>query len=253
MNWVFIRGLTRGHSHWGEFSDMFKNFFEGSEITFLDLPGNGFLHHQKSPTSIQKLLDQCLKNLDPKTLESPRYLLGFSLGGMVSLEWMVQRPGDFDGAVLINTSASNLSPFYRRMRIGNLPRIFKSLFKGRKDWNSMIWELTTRIAKDREKVLAYWEEQAKKYPVTTLNAVRQLYAASRYRYHGPKPKSPILFLSGRQDKLVHSTCSEKLSHLVEAPLRVHGSAGHDLTLEDPTWVLRTIQDWLFRLESNDHE
>lgn len=245
MNWIFIRGLTRGKSHWGEFSRMFLEFFPGSKIHFLDLPGNGDFSNLKSPWTVREYADFARQHSGIEKIEGPRYVLGFSLGGMVTLDWMSRYPEDFEGGVLINTSASNLSPFYHRFKINNLPKLFTALLKKtEKTWEEFIWDLTTHIAKDKDKVVAEWVQQAKTHPVATSNAIKQLFAASRFKFKGPAPKNRILLLAGRKDKLVRPKCSIQLSQYLNKPLRIHSRAGHDLTLEDPEWVLRTIEEWL---------
>ena len=74
-------------------------------------------------------------------------------------------------------------------------------------------------------------------------AARQLLAAARF--HPPKEKLalPILLLNGASDQLVSPHCSRALADAWGLELRAHPTAGHDLTLDEPEWVLEQLRSW----------
>jgi predicted alpha/beta hydrolase family esterase len=47
-------------------------------------------------------------------------------------------------------------------------------------------------------------------------------------------------LASRDDKMVSPKCSEDIARYYNANLIEHPSAGHDLTLDDPSWVTEQI-------------
>jgi pimeloyl-ACP methyl ester carboxylesterase len=54
----------------------------------------------------------------------------------------------------------------------------------------------------------------------------------------------VLILSSRQDGLVHVNCSLAIASRWKCPLQLHPTAGHDLVLDDPDWVIKEVQRWL---------
>lgn len=73
-------------------------------------------------------------------------------------------------------------------------------------------------------------------------AVRQLHAAVRYRIQSP-PRVPILLLASRHDRLVDVRCSHSIARAWRCDLHEHPSAGHDLPLDDPDWVVEHVATW----------
>ena len=92
--------------------------------------------------------------------------------------------------------------------------------------------------------VADWSAIYRSAPVTTANALRQLWAAARFRAALARPPVPLLLMVGAGDRLVSPACSRALARAWGVPLAVHPWAGHDLPLDDPQWVLQTQQKWL---------
>jgi pimeloyl-ACP methyl ester carboxylesterase len=77
------------------------------------------------------------------------------------------------------------------------------------------------------------------------NVLRQLIAAlgasvSPQTLH----KIPFLILGSEKDRLVDPQCSRDAAKALLAQLVMHPSAGHDLPLDDPDWVIEQIRNWL---------
>lgn len=83
-----------------------------------------------------------------------------------------------------------------------------------------------------------------KRPVTFRNFLAQLTAAVLCRGDASPPKPPTLILSGAGDALCHPCCSEAMARRWSTPHKQHPWAGHDLTLDDPEWVINQISAWL---------
>jgi pimeloyl-ACP methyl ester carboxylesterase len=79
--------------------------------------------------------------------------------------------------------------------------------------------------------------------VSRRNVIRQLVAAANYRGAAPTAKIPILVLTSTEDRLVDPACSRALAAHLGAPVREHPTAGHDLPLDDPDWVVDRIREW----------
>ena len=246
MSWVLLRGLTREHRHWGDFPQHLQAAFPQAKIIMPDLPGSALNHKQISPTTIKGILESVRADVQLQSLNQPVYLLGLSMGAMVSIEWLRHYPHECAAAVLMNTSLKGLSPFYQRLRPGNYGALFYSLLLNHniRARENIIFNLTSNLNQDREATTNNWVKYASEHPVTNLNALRQLRAASAYRIPEHKPEQPILLLSGLADRLVNPQCSQSLAQHWALTLQSHPTAGHDLTLDDATWVCKEIIDWL---------
>lgn len=241
QNWFFLRGLVRESGHWAGFLEKFEAAFPDRKAIPLDIPGNGLRFREASPVSIGAYAEAMRKEFLTKKGEE-NFLFAISLGAMVGIEWMNRYPNDFSGAVLGNTSLRGLSPIHHRLQPANYGRILK-LMMG-KDFHvreRTILEMTSH-RKDRIAELeSEWVEIQKRRPVSVRNALRQLLAAVRFHPPKAKPSAPILLLNGGQDELVSPACSSALARHWQAPLRVHPSAGHDLTLDEPEWVIEQLR------------
>ena len=243
--WVFLRGLTRESRHWGDFPEVFCKTIADTEIVTLDLPGNGRLNWMESPTRVEQMADYCHTEMSARGLQSPYFLLAMSLGAMVALAWAQRHPRDVAAAVLINTSLRPFSPFHQRLRPKNYPVLLKRAVLGGSpgEWEATILALTSNLAEDRASILDVWIALRGECPVSRNNALRQLWAASRYRVDA-KPAARLLILASAQDRLVDPRCSRQLASRWGSAFGEHPAAGHDIPLDDGPWVARQVRDWL---------
>ncbi|MBV8605112.1 MAG: alpha/beta hydrolase [Pelomonas sp.] len=248
--WVLLRGLSRESGHWGSFPRVLETVLGGAEngarLVMLDLPGNGSLYRETSPTQVPELVARCRAELARQGVVGPVHLLAMSLGAMVAADWSRRFPKEVAGAVLINTSLRPFSPFYRRLRPMNyLTLMLLSLSRlGTRQRESKVLAMTTRLLPDPDAVLDAWVALQLRHPVRVLNIVRQLLAALRYRASAARPEVPMLLLCSQADGLVDWRCSQAISRAWGAPLRLHTKAGHDLPLDDGPWVARAVAEWL---------
>lgn len=247
MVWIFLRGLTRETAHWGSFPDDFRRTLPAAQGISLDLPGNGRLHRVPSPLSIGVMVSYCRIELSLRKVKPPYFLLAMSLGAMVATEWSYRFPEEIGGCVLINTSFQAFSPLYRRLRPRNYLALARLALLTREAGAAerAILRLTSHEAKKRESVIPVWIEARVQRPVKAVNALRQLLAAVRYRARRAPPATALLVLAGVQDRLVHFDCSRAIASSWNCSLALHPSAGHDIPLDDPEWVIEQVQRWLF--------
>ena len=243
VTWIFLRGLTRETAHWGHFPDDFRQASSAASVITLDLPGNGQLHQVASLLSIGALVDFCRVELARRNVEPPYCLLAMSLGAMVAAEWACQAPQEIAGCVLINTSFNDFSPFYRRLQPRNYAPLLRLALLPRTpaEMEKVILKLTSNRVAECEHVIAGWALARVQQPVSTLNALRQLISALRYRARPAPPRAALLILCSEQDQLVHAECSLAIASRWNCLLAVHPSAGHDLPLDDPDWVIEQVR------------
>jgi alpha-beta hydrolase superfamily lysophospholipase len=248
--WVLLRGLTRGSGHWGQFPEIFAQEIEaqqpGSRVMSLDLPGNGALYREASPSRVQDMVEACRAALARRGESGPVHLLAMSLGAMVACDWAARYPQEVSGTVLINTSLRPYSSFLRRIRPANYWKLMALglLSLGVRWREAGVLKLTSRMVSEPRPVLESWVALQRRHPVAVRNGVRQLLAAMRYRASRGKPSAPMLLLCSQADGLIDWRCSQALSRAWGVPLRLHTQAGHDLPLDDPPWVARAVSDWL---------
>ncbi|MGE3726191.1 MAG: alpha/beta fold hydrolase [Candidatus Sericytochromatia bacterium] len=245
-DWIFLRGLIREAGHWLQFPRQFKHAFPQDRVHFFEIPGTGQHFQADSPTEIGAMVEALqtdfakrLPNLSEKPL-----ILSISLGSMVTLEWLSRYPQQFGGAVLINTSLSSLNPVYERLQPHNYPWILKLLATPSPEVRER--QLLKLVSNEpQHHILAASKFAAIQHlrPVSRANALRQLYAASRYHLKDKPTGVPLLLLNSEGDRFVNPVCTEALAKYLDVPWQTHPHAGHDLPLDAPEWVLERIQAW----------
>ncbi|MBK1681600.1 alpha/beta fold hydrolase [Rhodocyclus tenuis] len=256
--WIFLRGLTRESRHWGDFPARFRRELADAEITLLDLPGNGEFNDRQSPASVAAMAEACRNELLARGVAPPYQLLAMSLGAMVAVAWADKYPGELRGCVLINTSMRPFNPFWQRLQPRNYPTLLGFLLPGRsaRAREEAILRLTSRLAgidqgvannatePTRAQIVEEWTDWHLQRPVSGANALRQLWAASRFRAPEQKPPVPMLVLAGAADQLVDPQCSRQLARHWQTAFAEHPSAGHDLPLDAGAWVSAQVSDWI---------
>ena len=246
QNWLLLRGLARESAHWGAFVPLLQSTFPDAQVTLLDLPGTGCFHQETSPGTIKAITDRVRRYaLDNGFIQQPVTILALSLGAMVAWEWMRSYPEDICGAILMNTSFADLSPFYQRLRWQSY-RDFVALTMARDVHNRElgILRLVSNRRDQDELITLAWEKIQNERPISLKNSFRQIIAAATYRPGDIKPQQPVLLLRGLGDRLVAPVCSEAIHKKWNLELRSHIWAGHDLTLDDGAWVTLQMKDWV---------
>ncbi|WP_457307042.1 alpha/beta fold hydrolase, partial [Polaromonas sp. P5_E6] len=106
MTWVLLRGLTREARHWGDFPLQLQEATGRSpgQIITLDLPGNGKWCGQRSPLSVEEMVEAVRRQLAAQGVRPPYAVLAMSLGGMAAASWAQRYPDEISRLVLVNTS-----------------------------------------------------------------------------------------------------------------------------------------------------
>ena len=243
--WILLRGLTRDSRHWDEFPRALGAALGAADVVTLDLPGNGTLHGERSPASVDGMVDAYRAALCARGLAPPYAVLALSLGAMVALAWATRFPQELSGLVLINTSTAATSRWHERLRWQSLPRLLAVALSRRPERQEQaILALTSRQPSvERDALLGPWTRWRCERPVTTANLVRQLWAAARFRAPERKPDVAMLLLASLGDELVDPRCSQQLARRWNVELRLLPSAGHDLPLDAADWVIAQVAEW----------
>lgn len=238
-HFVLIRGLLREARHWGEFTGSLQQKFPHAMISTPDIPGNGQLHQATSPKTIAEMTEALRQQINAN---QPLRLIALSMGGMVAMDWMTRYQDEVEAAVLINTSARPLSPFYHRLRWTVYPQVIQMIFHSAAQKEADILNLTSNRHPHDNKLLESWQQWQQQNPVSTTSARNQFLAAAKFSITG-KPRQPLLVVTSRTDRLVDYRCSLKLAQIWETGYVQHETAGHDLPLDEPEWLAHVIQQW----------
>jgi len=243
--WVLLRGLMRDSRHWGDFPQAFRAALPEAPVILLDLPGNGSRYRERSPDRVEAMAGWCRAELLRLGIAPPYRLFAMSLGAMVAVHWASSQPQELEACVLANTSLRGYSPFYRRLRPTAWPLLLRMALgnPGPRTCEEAILRLTSNHPAQTRSVLDDWTAWRIARPVSRANALRQLAAAIRLQPPQTSPAVPLLLLTGAGDHLVSSRCSQVLARAWDVPVAVHPSAGHDLPLDDASWVLSQLRRW----------
>ncbi len=243
--WVLLRGLMRDSRHWGAFPDVLRATLPDARLCLLDLPGNGLRHREQSPASVPAMAEWVRRELLRQGLTPPYRVFAMSLGAMVTVAWADTHPQEIERAVLVNTSLKPVSPFYQRLQPAAWPLLLRMALgnPAARAAEEAILQLTSNHHEQTRAVLEDWTAWRLSHPVSRANALRQLLAAMRFSAPKRAPQTRLLLLTGAQDHLVDSRCSQALAAAWRCDIVIHPSAGHDLPLDDAAWVAGQVRSW----------
>ncbi len=244
LHFVLLRGLGRNAKHWGEFPAMLRQRFQNARVSCFDLPGFGERAQIEAPLTIEANISDLNEQLRAKSLDSGGIvLLGISLGGMVALAWASQNPDIFKHVIVVNSSAAWISPSWQRLKPQALIALLSAACStSPKQREEIILKLVSNDPQKRIELLQDWTKVAVENPMSLLNTSRQLIAAMRFRRRPTLSEGvAITIMASESDRLCSVQCSRGLAKDLGAPIFVHPTAGHDLSIDDSAWVTAHIE------------
>ena len=240
-HFYLIRGLIREARHWGDIPELLRTSCPGCKVTTIDIPGAGIYSASPSRLSLKKMVEE-MRRVYRETAQADeeKVLVAISLGGMIAAQWLKLQEDDFHKVVMINTSFGGMSPIFDRLRPGALGFLLKvPLMKGREK-EARILRLVSNHNQVFDKTLDLWEKIQQENPVTLYNTIKQLAAAAIFRVGDFKPSIPVLILASVSDRMVSVNCSRVIAKSWGASIVEHTTAGHDLSADDPKWIVKEI-------------
>ena len=243
MNWILLRGLSREARHWHDFTELMQQKAQGQILT-LDLPGFGTEKNRNCPVTIKANTEDIRERwLQAKeNFESTEWgLLGISMGGMIALDWAHRYPYDFKRLVVLNSSSKDTGGALQRFSLYGWFQTFMSLIKKGQHAESEkeILKMVSNLRQNDPQVLEAFAQISKESNITMGKIICQLMASSQFMLP-PTVKVPTLILASIKDHLVDVRCSKLMAERLQAQIKFHPTAGHDLTLDDPQWCVDRI-------------
>ena len=237
---VFLRGLIRSRFHWGNFPRRFDKDFQVIEP---ELPGNGFLSEQNTPTSIAAMMEAMRAQVITHT-QRPVVIIAVSMGAMIATEWARRYPQEVRQLHLINTSLANLSLPWQRMKASSFLKLISTTGSRQR-----LEETILRLTMNQPMGMAdheAWMTFAERHPLKWRNIFVQLIGSSGYQGPLEAPVENIVLYNALGDQLVKPGCTKAIARQWKKPLLSHPDAGHDLPMDDPEWLEEKIRENLIR-------
>lgn len=238
--WLLLRGLSREKRHWEQFPQIFAESL-GIQVECLDAPGFGTEFARTSPASISAITDDIRARLDRRG--ESWSLLSISLGGMIGLDWCSRYPGDFERAVVINSSTAS-TPVWQRFLPSSIPNLVLGRFRADVPREHAILAQTANNPDlDLDTLARRWAQYLQSQRPSSASVVRQIAAAVAFRM--PRHiDTPLLILTALRDRIVSSSASHAIAIRYGAPIAVHPTAGHDIPLDDGAWIAEQVKQWI---------
>ena len=250
-SWFLLRGLGRESGHWHDVLPMLRDYYPHSEFHCLDQPGCGLRYQQRSPWNISDTVDILrTEYLACKQEGRKCFIVGLSLGGMIAVAWADRYPEDFYGGILINTSMPGINSRFDRLRPRALLAMLKSFayLGNASKREQQLLNLVSNYPHTRERLLPSWVAIQRERRVSAANYLRMLYSATTFKTPAHEPFMHTLILKSRQDRLINARCSDQMQATWQVSLAEHATAGHDLSSDEPSWVLEQITAWRSKLK-----
>ena len=241
QHWVLLRGLGRDSRHWEDFPKQLQNRFPKDRITLLNIAGSGSRWRETSAANIAALVDDLRQHFATELHPRPLRLIGISMGGMMAADWASRYSDEIQTVIAINSS-SRLSSSHQRFAPSALKILLLALVGSREGLEKAIVGRVCNAAGMAQSLPLKWANYQLEQPCRATNVLRQLIAAGRFNPPS-KLTQPTLILASECDRLVNPGCSRALAAHWGAELRMHSSAGHDLPLDDPEWLLDQLATW----------
>ena len=243
-----LRGLTRESGHWGEdFSNNLQQKFPNAEITYLDLPGAGIYYEEKAPMSVPKIME-FMRERNLEEIESSRgenIIVATSLGGMVAMEWVKEHPQDFQGIVMICSAFKYICDLDERAQKQVRRDMIRVMFqRDLEKRETTLLEINSNDSNNFKENLESWIHIQEDQPMSKANILRQTIAGMRYGIQDFVPQIPLLIIGSKADRMVCTTCIEKVHDEFGGELAWNENSGHGVPIDAPEWLVDTFKEWV---------
>ena len=245
MHLILLRGLAREAAHWLTFpAQLQQTLGDNCKVHLVDFPGCGQYFRQPALASVADMTDHARTEIAIAEILARNesvYVLGISMGGMIALDWAQRFPHELNGLILINSSAGN-QPFWWRLRPGAWLTMILALLSDSSAREARVLKIVSNNTADYAQNLSQWLSIQQQRPVVRATIMTMLRAAAQFR---PQPTCAVngLVLASDGDRIVSVRASLSIAQQFHWPVLRHPSAGHDLPMDDPDWIVDKLANW----------
>jgi esterase/lipase len=139
--------------------------------------------------------------------------------------------------------SSKDAPFWKRLTPNSMAIVWQAFFeKDIAKREKAIIEMTSNLKKNDPQLIDSWIKIAQKNNFSKITAINQLAAAAQFSLPN-KIKIPMFVLTSRADRMVNYECSKHIAEKYKVPIKIHPTAGHDIAIDDPNWVIEQVVNW----------
>jgi pimeloyl-ACP methyl ester carboxylesterase len=213
-------------------------------VVALDLVGTGSRVDESVPLTIAAMADDVRRCWLKRRDEASQWgVLGLSMGGMVAMSWASRHPHDVDALIVGNSSASGVGRTYQRLSWRSwapLARTIVTRDVARRERLVLDLVCENYTEAERDVLAGHYADLARESPFGPRAFISQLIASASFQAPARLPM-PVRVLRGAGDRFVSPKCSARLARRFEVPLYTHATAGHDLSLDAPDWLVGHVQ------------
>lgn len=256
--WLLIGPMGRECASWGEAPQVLRMHIEavqpGGSLWPLDLPGTGRLWRQASPSRISGVVEELRRRVAQDGHTGPFGLIASSWASCVATEWARQYADEIGAVVLISPAMRPFTPVLRSLDFKQWVVALGQVLGRRSPFEPdtrLLRSHTNGLRPATADLVAHWRALRRKHPLKARNGWRQLLAVWRYQSSKRRAHPSVLLLAGKADVWMDWRVSAAISRAWGSALRLHPEGGHDLLLDDPQWVARSMAKWLLPLRLAD--
>lgn len=237
---LIVHGLT-GHS--GRYSQLVEYFTNSGYALFgIDLPGHGRSSGEKVYVSSFKnyvaVLEEAIYRIKRLYPERPLFLLGHSMGGLITTEYLTRGDERIAGAILSCPSIKTTKPVSRFKYLLSL--FFSTVYP-----KFHIQKLNTNRCKSLRETNDPYVYRGK---ITARLSVEILKAMKRVLHKASNISTPLLILQSTNDALVSPDGARTLFKSISSKdktIRMYATESHEmLSSSDNNTVYQDLTKWL---------
>jgi len=269
---VFLHGGTASIAWWARQIPVLSKDYR---ILLIDLPGHGLSnripsHCERSMATLSAILDSIIEKLNMKD----PVLVGWSFGGMASLQYVLDHPKKLSALILVDTSPTGRLipsfgylpkiPYYWipdpqkflpfiKMQLPIVEEVLHFINKSpfRKGVATLLIYLIA-AGKKPDKRLVTWATDILLKDLNIRGFLQTCVCVVEFNVIGRLPEIdiPTLIIHGREDRVLHLGYAELLHQRIESSkLKFIEEAGHCPHLEKPKEFNNTVIDFLKQIDS----
>lgn len=219
----------------------------------IDLPGHGESELQGAFNlqTIREALHKLIISLDDESIKAPVILLGWSLGGLVALDYVLHYPQHIHKLILVTTNLQfcKTSDWPEAMDTDVLESFYTQLLQNHQKTIERFMALQlhgTENYKHTTRLLKQYMSQRNLAGEAVLQAGLDILKTTDLREQCRQIQQPVLLLSGKLDRLVPASAGEAMTAFFhQARHRVIEGCGHAPFISQPELFTSEIENFCY--------